>query len=143
AQMPDAVDETESHGLTAGPEGAGEKLGFVAAQFAAAAAAHQRLEILMHVALQVLQALDVFRLLGLEGVEHRLRFARGVHAPLDAELLDRVDKAEARGDDANRADDRARIGIDLSGRTSEPIAARSRQILAEGEDGDVLLIGES
>ena len=104
--------------------------------------AHQRLEILVDVALQSSEALDVFGLFGLEGIENRLVLARGMDAALDAELGDRLDEAEARRDDADRADDRTCIGIDFIAGAGEPIAARGRDILAEDEDRDLVLRGE-
>ena len=62
-----------------------------------------------------------------------------MHPALDAQLGDGIDEAEARRNDADRADDRAFIRIDLVARAGEPVAARRRHILAEHEDGEVLL----
>src|SRR5690349_2208054 len=107
AQMADPIDEPQSESLAAGPKGAGEKLRFLGAEFTAAARTNQRLEVFMDVELQFLQAFDVFALFGLERIEHRLAFAGGMYAPLDAEFPDRLDKTETRRNDANRADDGA------------------------------------
>ncbi len=46
----------------------------------------------------------------------RLVAARGMDAPVDAELVDRLDEAEAGIDDADGADDRGWIGDDLVAR---------------------------
>ena len=56
------------------------------------------------------------------------------------ELGDGLDEAEARRDDPDRADDRAFIGIDLVARAGQPVAARGRDILAEDDDGQLVLV---
>jgi hypothetical protein len=91
-------------------------------------------------ALQALQALDVLRLFGPKGVEHRLALARGVHAPLDADARDQVLKAETRADDADRAHDRMGIDDDLVGGAGEPVAAGRRHVLDEGDHLHALLV---
>src|SRR5262249_1952136 len=114
-----------------------------AAQFGPAACPDQGLEVVMHVELQLLQAFDVFRLFGLKRIEHRLRLASGMNAPLDAELPDRLNKSKAPGDDADRADDGPAMGENFIGRNGDPIPPRGRDILAEGDNRDILLRGQS
>ena len=96
----------------------------------------------MHVALQRLDALDVRRLLGKKRIERVLALARGIDAALHADAVDQLVHAEGRGDDADRADDRARIGVDLIARAGEQIAAGRRDILGEHIDLEILLGGE-
>ena len=96
----------------------------------------------VHVSLQRLDALDVFGLLRQERIERVLALARGVDAALDADAADQLVHAERRGDDPDRAHDRARIGIDLIARKREQIAAGGGDILGEDIDFEVLLGGE-
>ena len=96
----------------------------------------------MHVALQRLDALDVGRLLGKKGIERVLALAGGIDAALHADAVDQLVDAEGRGDDADRADDRAWIGVDLVARAREQIAAGGRDILGEDIDLEILLGGE-
>ena len=96
----------------------------------------------MHVALQVLEPRDVLGPLGLEGVECALVLAGGMHAPLDAEAVDELVEAEAGRDDADGADDRGRVGVDLVAGQRQEIAARCCNILAEHINALVLLGGE-
>src|SRR3546814_3377602 len=70
-----------------------------------------------------------------------LALAGGVDAPLDAGLLHQLGKAEARGNDADGADDRRRLHEDLVGRAGQPVAAGGRDVFAEGQHRHVLLPG--
>src|SRR5690606_22172952 len=92
----------------------------------AAALLHPADELAMDRLLQPVQALDILLALGAERVPEGLLLARGVDAPLDAELPDGVVEAEAGGDDADRANDRAGIGVDLVRRAGQPVPARGR-----------------
>ena len=84
--------------------------------------------------LELLQALDVLRILRPERVEHGLVAAGRVDPPLDAEPLDQPVEAEARRDHADRADDRGRVGEDLVARAGDHVAAGRRRVLDEHED---------
>ena len=76
---------------------------------------------------------------GRNGSSIALLIARGVDAPLDADLVDQLGESERRADHADRADDRGRIGEDLVGRARDHVAARGRDILDEGDDRHFLL----
>ena len=65
-----------------------------------------------------------------------------MEAPLDAEPPDQPVEAEAGGDHADRADERGFLGQDLVAGERQPIAARRRDILGEGEDRHALFVGE-
>ena len=91
------------------------------------------------VLLDRLEARDVLGVLGQERIEHRLVGAGRIDAPLDADLLDQLGKAERRADHADRADDRGRVGDDLVGRAGDHVAARGRDVLDEGDDRALLL----
>ena len=56
-----------------------------------------------------------------------------MQAPLDPQALDRLIEAEARGNHANAADDRRFVGVDLVAGERQPVAARRRHVLGEGE----------
>ena len=96
----------------------------------------------MHVALQRLEMRDVAVALGLERVEHRLVLAGGVHAPLDAELLDQPGEAEAGRNDADRADDGTRIDEDVIAGERDHVAARRGNVLDRNDDLLAILLGE-
>ena len=88
----------------------------------------------MHFALQRLEMGGVARVFGLEGIEHRLALAGGVDAALDADLFDQASEAKTGGDDADRADDRIFVRVDLIAGEREHVAAGGRDILGEGQD---------
>ena len=92
--------------------------------------------------LEALQPLDILRPLRAEGVEHALVVAGGMDPALDAVAGDEVVEAEGRRDHADRADDRVRIDVDAIGRRRQPVAARGRDVLDEGMDRDLQLVGE-
>ena len=85
---------------------------------------------------------DIVLVLRPERVEHPLAFAGGVDAPFDAELADRLDKAETAAHHADRPDNGVGLGIDFVAGASQPVAARGRDVLDEDQHRDVLLIGE-
>ena len=72
--------------------------------------------------------LDVSCLFRSEGVENGFFVASRVQAALDADLLDQLRKPEAAGDNADRADDRAVVGVNLVRRAGQPVAARGGDI---------------
>ena len=121
------------------PENSSEVRAFQPAQ---AALLDDADEHIVHVALDGLEPLDVVRLLGLEGIERALVGAGRVNAPLDAELLDGLDEAEACRDDADGADDGRRVGIDFIAGDGQVVAARGRDVLAEDVDLLVLFLSE-
>jgi hypothetical protein len=96
----------------------------------------------MHVALDGLDALDIILLHRQEGVERRLVAARGIDAALDADLVDQLVQTEGGGDDADRADDRACIGVDLIAGDREQVASRRGDVLGKHIDLQILLLGE-
>src|SRR3974377_2250805 len=65
-----------------------------------------------------------------------------MEAPLDAEPLDQLREAEARADDADRAEDRGFLAEDFVAGEREPIPPRCRHILGKGDDRNVPLLGE-
>ena len=89
-----------------------------------------------------LQTDDIVVVFRLERVEHGLAGARSVDMPLDAVARDQVLEAKAGGDDADGADDRAGVGVDLVSGTGEPVASGCGHVLREGEDGNLLFIGK-
>ena len=68
--------------------------------------------------------------------------AGGIDAALHADLVDHLVEAEGGGDHADRADDRACVGIDLIAGEREHVAARGGDILGEHIDLEILLLGE-
>src|SRR5690606_34767159 len=88
------VDEAELEALHAAPELTGEQI-LPIRELRAAPRFHPVDEHRMDLRFHGLDALDVLRLFGQERVEGRLAAARSVDAPLDAELVQRTDEAEA------------------------------------------------
>src|SRR5215211_6778884 len=113
ADVAEPVDEAEIERLRPDPEGAGEEIVVGIVELFAPAVTDEADEHIVDLALESLQAHHIFRILGPERIEHRLALAGGMHPPLDADALDQFMEAEARGNDADRADDGGRIGIDL------------------------------
>ena len=113
AEVADAVDQAELHAAAATPELACEQLVVGGGELAGAAGFDPVDEDLMDVELKRFDAVDVGLLLRQEGIKGRFVLAGGVNAALDAELGQRLGKAEAGKDDADRADDGGRIGNDL------------------------------
>ena len=91
-----AIDKAQGLGLAPGPEGAGKHFGFVTLELALPSGSHQGFEGGMNVFLQGQQAINIFLLLRLEGIENGLVFTGRVNAPLNAQLVDGFDKAKAR-----------------------------------------------
>jgi len=58
-------------------------------------------------------------------------------------LRDQALEAEARRDDADRPDDRGAVGHDLVGGAGQPVAARRRDVLDEGDHRQLLLAAAS
>lgn len=139
AEVAQPVDQPERQRPPPGPEGAGEQFLLRSGQAGAAAGAHHRLERLVHVGLEGLQMGDPVLPLRREGVEQHLLVAGGVEAPFDAVALDQPMQPEAGRHHADGADDGAFVGPDLVRRAGQPVAARGRGILAEGEDRHLLL----
>ena len=88
------------------------------------------------------QPLDVLIGFRNERIKHRLAGTGGVETPLDAMVLEEAVETEPGMDDADRADDRTVVGIDLVCGTGEPVAAGGRDILGEGDDRKLLLVGQ-
>src|SRR5262249_27666529 len=124
AQVADAVDEALLERAPTGEDVAVEELVLAAAELCAAARAHQLLEAVVHVPLHARQALDAARILGEEGVEQRLALAGGIEPALHAEPLQDVAEAEGGADDADRAEHRGLLGVELIGGQRQPVAAR-------------------
>src|SRR5262245_1564824 len=99
-------------------------------------------ELSMHVALDGLDALDGLLLHRDDVAERRLVAAGGIDAPLDADLVDQLVQTERGGDDADRADDRACIGIDLVAGDREQVASRRGDVLGKHVDLQILLLRE-
>src|SRR6185437_15110218 len=129
-------------GAAAGEDVAVEERRLVALEPRAAAQADDVLEAAVDVALERLEALHPHLVLGEEGIEQRLALARRVEPAADAEAAQQLGEAEAAADDPDRAEDRGLLGEDLVAGEGQPIAARGGDVLGEGEDGDVLLLGE-
>ena len=75
-------------------------------------------------------------------VEQGFALPGGVEAPLDAEPLDQLVEAEARADDADRAEERGLLAEDLVAGERQPIAARCGHILGKGDDRHALFLGK-
>jgi hypothetical protein len=86
----------------------------------------------MHVLLDCLDPLDVFRFLRKEWIEHRLVIAGRIKPPLDANLLHQVVKPKRRADHPDRSDDRELVTDDLVGRAGQHVSPRRTDILDEG-----------
>src|SRR5690606_32437340 len=97
---------------------------------------------LVDIGFQPLYTLDVLGLFREEGIEGGFVAAGGMDAPLDAELGERLDEAEAGEDDADGANDGRRIGDDLVAGGGDEIAARGGCVLDEDEDGLASLVGQ-
>ena len=95
----------------------------------------------MHVALHLKQSFDLRGVFGTERIEHPLVRAGGMHPALDAVARDQLDEAEPGRDHADRTHDGVLVGEDLVAGASEPVPARRRDILGEGEHGDAALVG--
>src|SRR5579885_664650 len=93
-QIADAIGEAEADRGLRSPKFSREQQRVLALEAAGTPFLHQRDEMRVDILLDGLQALDVFRLFRLEGIEHHLALARGVDAALDAELLHQLGKAE-------------------------------------------------
>src|SRR5262245_12122982 len=100
-QIADAVGDAERHRLAASPKLPGEQVIFWAGEARAAARFHQRDEILVNFALHGFEPFHVLRLLRQERVEHGLAFARGIEAPLDANLLQQTRETKRAADHAD------------------------------------------
>src|SRR5436305_13908309 len=105
--MANAVDEAQIERLAPRPEGAGEQLAILALELAGAAIAYERLEGIVNLELDGLQALDVLRLFRLERVEDRLVLAGGMDAALDTDLFHCLDQTDTGHTDTHRSDDHA------------------------------------
>ena len=120
---------------------AGEKV--VAGQPSAPPRLHLGDEVVVNLRLEPLQAQNVLRPFGTEGIEHALVLAGGVDPAFDAVAGDQVLKAEGRGDHPDRAGDAVGIKVDHVGGGGEPVAAGGRDVLDEGVDRDLELVGEA
>src|SRR5262249_60713982 len=94
AQLAEPIDQAVAERRLGAPVLAREQGIFGAGQARAAALLDEADEGLVNLALDRLQVLDVFRPLGQERIEHHLLLARGVDAPLDADLADRLVRAK-------------------------------------------------
>src|SRR4051812_30730135 len=83
AQIADRVDQPETKRAAAGPIFAGEQRLLGAVELAGAARLHQRDEIVVDLALQVLEPFDVARILRQKWIEHRLVLAGGIEPAFD------------------------------------------------------------
>src|SRR5690242_14496453 len=123
-----AVGEAELDAFLAGPHEPGERVGRFLEPLAAAFA-HDLDELLVDLADHLLGVRLVGGPLGSERIEEVLVLARGVGAPVDAELLHRAGEAEARDDHADRADHARLVDVDLVGGHGDVITAGSAKIL--------------
>src|SRR4051812_871031 len=122
-EIAEAVDEAEPLRLGAGPDRAGEERVPIAFEPPGPAALDERHEHRVDLRLDALEARDVLRPFRAERVEHRLAGACGMEAALDAEAVEQLVEAEACRDDADRADERGRVGENLVAGAGEHIAA--------------------
>src|SRR6266851_6235314 len=90
AQLAQPIRQPKLQTAPPGPEFAGEERRLVVLEPSGAALAHPILEAVMDLGLQSLQSLDILGLFRPKGVEHRLAFARGVHAPLHADAREQI-----------------------------------------------------
>src|SRR5215217_1355993 len=122
-EIAEAVDEAEFERLGTGPDRAGEERLPVALEPPAPAALDERHEHRVDLRLDALEARDVLRPFRAERVEHRLAGPGGMEAALDAEAVEQLVEAEPRRYDADRADERGRVGENLVAGAGEHIAA--------------------
>src|SRR6476619_3334882 len=142
AEVGQAVDQPELERLPAGPELAGEEVVSSLLDAHATSRLDEIDELGMRVALDGLDPLHVFLLHRQERVERGLVAAGSIDAALDADLVDQLVQTEGGGDDADRADDRACIGIDLVAGDREQVASRRGDVLGEHIDLQTLLLGK-
>ena len=122
-QIAKAIDEPQLEPPNAAPELAGEQLVFGRGELGPTTRFHPVDEDLMDVGLERLDALDVFGLFGKERVHCGLVLAGGVNPTLNAQLVERARESEAGEDDADRSNDRRRIGDDLVAGGGDEVAA--------------------
>src|SRR5829696_1375423 len=122
-RIAEAVDEAELERLGAGPDRAGEERVPLALEPPGPAALDERHEHRVDLRLDAFEAGDVLRPFRAERVEHRLAGPGRMEAALDAEAVQELVEAEPRRDDADRADERGRVGENLVAGAGQHIAA--------------------
>src|ERR1700730_6162332 len=142
AQLADAVDQPAIQRHAPGQHVATEQGLVRGVDLAGAAAAHMLLEGTMDILLQRGEARDIRWVLGEKRVEQGFSLAGSIKAALDAEPTHQLGKAEARADDAYRAEERGFLTKDFVAGERQPITTRGRHILGERYDGNALLVGE-
>ena len=134
AEIAQAVDQAKLERLPAGPELAGEKLlsRLVDARPTPALTRSMNSACTSRWMALIRSTSSAFS--GRKGSSVVFVAPCGIDAPLDADLVDQLVQAEGRGDDADRADNRACIGIDLVAGDREQIASRRGDVLGEHID---------
>src|SRR5258706_2268483 len=127
-EAPQAIGEPEIHALLAGPDESREHIRRFL-QALASPRANDVDELLVDLREHLLRMLLVRRILGRERIEEILVLPGGVRAPLDAELLHRIDEAEARDDHADGAHEARLVDVDPVGRARHVVTARCAQVL--------------
>jgi hypothetical protein len=102
---------------------------------------HDLDELLLDLADHLLRVLAVLGVLGQERVEEVLVLARGVHAPLDAQLVEGAGESEAAHDHAYRAHQARLVDVDLVGGDGDVVAARGAQVLDHRIQGRRRVLG--
>src|ERR1700737_3802073 len=142
AQLADAVDQPAIQCHAPGQHVATEQGLVRRVDLAGAAAAHMLLEGTMDILLQRGEARDIGWVLGEKRVEQGFSLAGSIKAALDTEPTHQLGEAEARADDADRAEGRGFPTKNFAAGEGQPIATRGRHILGERYDGNALLRSE-
>src|SRR3984893_8131601 len=142
AQLADAVDQPAIQCHAPGQHVATEQGLVRRVDLAGAAATHMLLEGTMDILLQRGEARDIGWVLGEKRVEQGFSLAGSIKAALDTEPTHQLGEAEARADDADRAEERGFLPKDFVAGERQPIATRGPHILGARYDGYALLVGE-
>ncbi len=82
------------------------------------------------------------RLFRLERIEHGLLVAGRMQAAFHPQLFDQALQAESARHHTDGTDDGGRIRIDFIGGAGQPVAARRGDVFGEGDDRDLLFVGQ-
>ena len=138
-KVADPVGQSNIHALLPDPNFTSEQIGLLG-ELDASPGFNPINEVAMQLLKPALESFHIRGLLGHERIEHGFGLASRIDAPFDANLAQKLVRPKIRGNDTDRADDRAAINIDLVARAGEPVAARSRDILDKGINRDALVL---
>ena len=141
-EAPQGVHQPQLQRLLTTPDKPAEQ-GIVIAEALAAPLAHRRDKLLMGAVQYRLPELALLRGHLGKGVEERLVVAGGIDAPLDAQLIDGLLKAEAGVDDPDGAHQARRCGDDLIGTRGDIVGTTGADILDHRDDRLIAFAAQS